>query len=224
MKKIKNWLILQIYIKIYMPILWFVNYGLRDYKKMSSLYGKFTFLKREQIYKDSLCFGSENSNVTGQYLAEIAIFIKKIKKQFKKVLLDGDDKNVKKYLKKINSLSQSKISTAGINGNFDVEWDFEKNVPDQLKDKKFNLIISQSNLEHLLNPYLHFQELVKLLDKNGIFILATHLPGYPYHRWPIDTIRFMPDWFEEAAKRNGLKIVRKYLRIEMIVVYIFQKI
>lgn len=207
-----------------MPMLWFINYGLRDYKKMKSFYGKFIFLKREQIYKDSFCFTSDNSNITGQYLAEISIFIKRTKEHFKNVLLDGDDKNVKNCLKTINSLSSSKIITAGINGNFDIDWDFEEIAPNQLKNKKFNLIISQSNLEHLLNPYLHFQELVKLLDKNGIFILATHLPGYPYHRWPIDTVRFMPDWFEEAAKRNGLKIVRKYLRIEMIVVYIFKKI
>lgn len=207
-----------------MPILWLVNYGLRDYKKITDIYGDFIFLKRKEIYKESLSFVSNNSNVTGQYLAEISLFITKTKKHFQKVLLDGDDKNVKDFLKKIKSLHQSKITTIGINGNFDIKWDFEEKMPKELKDKKFDLVISQSNFEHLLNPYIHFQELIKLLTKNGFFILATHLPGYPYHRWPIDTIRFMPDWFEEAAKRNGLKIIRKYLRIEMIVVYIFQKI
>lgn len=208
-----------------MPILWFMNYGIRDYKKFTNIYGSFLFLKRKKIYDESLIFTSDDSNVTGQYLAEISLFITKIKRHFKNVLLDGDNKNIKNYLKNnVKSLKSSKIVTVGIDGNFDIEWNFEEEIPKKIKNKKFDLIISQSNLEHLLNPYLHFQELVKLLTKNGFFVLATHLPGYPYHRWPIDTIRFMPDWFEEAAKRNGLKIVRKYLRIEMIVVYIFQKI
>lgn len=224
MTKIKNWLTLQIYIKIYIPIVWFVNYGLRDYKKIQKIYGKFIFLSRKKIYKKSLCFNSKNSNVTGQYLAETSLFITDNKKQFKNVLLDGDNNHIKKFLKKIKSFYQSKIITTGINGNFDINWDFEKETPSKLKNKKFDLIISQSNLEHLLNPYLHFQSLANLLAKNGTFILSTHLPGYPYHRWPIDTIRFLPDWFEEAAKKNHLKITKKYLRIEMIIVYIFQKI
>lgn len=223
MNKLKNWIILQVYIKIYIPSLWFVNYGLRDYKKFTKNYSKFIFLKRKDIYKNTFLFNQDNSNVTGSYIAEIAINLIKNKNAFKNVLLDGDDKNVKTPLQKIKNLKDSKITTAGINGNFDIEWDFENDAPNKLKNEKFDLIVSQSNFEHLLNPYKHFQELSKLLNKNGKFILSTHLPGYPYHRWPIDTVRFLPDWFEEAAKRNGLKIIKKYMRIEMIIVYVFQK-
>jgi len=48
------------------------------------------------------------------------------------------------------------------------------------------------------------------------------MPGYNYHRYPVDTLRFFPDWFEEVSKRLNLRIVKKFRR-DFNVVYCFQK-
>ena len=53
-------------------------------------------------------------------------------------------------------------------------------------------------------------------------VIHTVMPGYTYHRYPIDAVRFFPDWFEEAAGKNELKIKRKFLR-NFHIIYLFEK-
>jgi len=95
----------------------------------------------------------------------------------------------------------------------DYYWNFENDCPIH---EKYSLIISQAMLEHLINPYKHISDLANLLENGGHLIVHSVLPLYQYHRYPIDCLRFFPDWFEEVAKRLELEIVDKYIRLSHI--------
>jgi hypothetical protein len=149
--------------------------------------------------------------------------IKNINNSIKNVILDGDSKKVISIIKNnIENLKKSNFITVGLGDKdqFDFIWDFEKSLPDGLP--KADLILSQAMLEHLLMPFEHLKDLNNLLEKDGHLILHTQLPGYSYHRYPIDSLRFYPDFFEEAAKRLNLKVVEKY-QDNFHIFYHFQK-
>ena len=102
------------------------------------------------------------------------------------------------------------IIAAGIMPDMDFFWDYEQTSEDAIG--KFDCVISQSMYEHLIDPYKHFQDSVRLLNDGGILIIHTMMPGFNYHRHPVDCLRFYPDWFEELAKRHNLRVVRKHIR------------
>ena len=116
-------------------------------------------------------------------------------------------------------MNAEKVFTTGLIDT-DFRWDFEKNAP--VFDENFDLVVSQAILEHLLNPYKHVEDLSNLLQANGHLILHTVMPGFPYHRHPIDSVRFFPDWFEEIAQRMNMKTVRKRIS-DTHIFYMYQK-
>lgn len=133
------------------------------------------------------------------------------------VLFVGENKNTAKILKeKINA---GEVLTAGLS-NVDYKWNFEDSFPKI--DKKVDLIVSQAIFEHLLNPYKHLQDMSNLVTSKGHIIIHTVMPGFPYHRYPIDSMRFFPDWFEEAAQRFKLRIVNKRM-LDTHIFYMYQK-
>lgn len=73
--------------------------------------------------------------------------------------------------------------------------DFTANI-----NVKYDLIICQATLEHLYNPFTAMQNMLKLLAKDGVVVLHTHLPSYYYHPYPRDYFRFHTDWFEDVTK------------------------
>jgi len=133
------------------------------------------------------------------------------------VLLCGEGDNVKDIFKEC--LSTNHISTSALS-NSDFNWNFEEDLPKGIK--KYDLIISRSMFEHLIDPYKHFKDLVSLLKPSGILIVSTASQFCPYHRYPIDSLRFFPDWFEEISKRFKLNILKKKLRF-VFISYMFQK-
>lgn len=69
----------------------------------------------------------------------------------------------------------------------------------------------------MLDPYRHLKDLAGLLAPGGSLIVYTVSPGFPYHRHPVDCMRFFPDWFEEAAKRLNLRVEESYIGEDHIV-------
>jgi len=67
------------------------------------------------------------------------------------------------------------------------------------------------------------QDLGRLLLSGGYLIVHTAIPGFWYHRFPIDAFRFFPDWFEEMAKKLKLSITRKRIKRTQIF-YMYKKI
>jgi hypothetical protein len=45
----------------------------------------------------------------------------------------------------------------------------------------------------------------------------TVTPGFPYHRHPVDCMRFFPDWFEEVGKRLDLTVQDRFIGDDHIV-------
>ncbi len=134
-----------------------------------------------------------------------------------RVILAGENKTTASILQeKINA---NEVYTTGLS-DVDYQWDFDEDIP--AIEGYFNLVITQAILEHIINPYKHIQDLISLLQINGHLILHTVIPGFPYHRYPIDAVRFFPDWFEKVAERLKLTIVKKKIR-ETHIFYMYKK-
>lgn len=162
-------------------------------------------------------------NESGCIYGEIAYMIASVEGQLKRVLFTGEENNSKVTLKSnINKLQKSKIFTTGLSKDVDYNWNFEKTPP---KLGKFSLIVSQAMFEHLMDPYKHFCDLANHLEIGGHLIIHTVMPGFFYHRHPIDSLRYYPDWFEEMASpdRCNLKIAKKMIR-NMHIFYMYTKI
>ena len=121
-----------------------------------------------------------------------------------RVLFVGENKQTALSLKQI--INAKEVYTTGLS-NADYLWNFEEDPPSM--ENKFDLIISQAILEHLINPYKHVQDITSFIKNEGHIIIHTVMPGFHYHRYPIDALRFYPDWFEELSERLGMTVLKK---------------
>jgi hypothetical protein len=133
------------------------------------------------------------------------------------VLFVGENKDTAIILQK--AIRVDKVLTAGLS-DVDYKWNFEEQHP--VIDHNIDLIVSQAIFEHLLNPYKHLKDLSELVAPQGFVLIHTVMPDFPYHRFPIDSLRFFPDWFEESGKRFQLKVIKKRIR-DGHIFYLFQK-
>jgi SAM-dependent methyltransferase len=141
------------------------------------------------------------------YSGESIKWIKDIGNPNARILLAGDNRKVAELLGK--AVNVVNIYTTGIIEDVDFKWDFEDKIPEI---GKFDVIVSQVMLEHLLNPYKHLCDLLSMLTQEGYLIIQTVCPGYPYHRYPVDTLRFYPDWFEEVGKKLKLTVIHRRVK------------
>jgi SAM-dependent methyltransferase len=220
MDKIKSKVISAIYDYIYIPIYFSIVY-FRDLKKIINVFGQFEKLKKSDSDRYTLIFNNSSRNVCGRFYGEIIKILVDLKLNPENILLDGDNKSVVAQFKERLNFNKSTVSTVGLGGDFDYLWNFEDDCPKELTNN-FDLIISQAMIEHLINPFKHLEDLSKLLKNDGYLIVHSVMPGYTYHRYPIDTVRFFPDWFEFSAKKLGLKVERKFLK-DFHLFYLFKK-
>jgi hypothetical protein len=69
-----------------------------------------------------------------------------------------------------------------------------------------DLVVSQSLLEHVLDPVQTLDNLLQLVRDGGFLALQTCNPVMRLHRYPIDTLRFNPDFFLQYAKTRDLDV------------------
>lgn len=143
-----------------------------------------------------------------------------IKTPLKTALLPGEHNGLKSVYANLLNIPENEIKTTGLSDNVDYHWNFENRPPNF---GHFSIIISQAMLEHLIDPYKHVRDLFDALEPGGHLILHTDIPGFQYHRYPIDCFRFFPDWFEEVAIRLGAIIADKYIG-EQRILYRFCKV
>lgn len=144
----------------------------------------------------------------GAILGEVVYFASTVKLGERKVLFAGDRNDVKPIWSRYFPIDQ--MVTCGMH-DMEHYWNFENPPPASLSNIKFGLILSQAMLEHIIDPFRHFSDLASLLDEGGELIINTVVPGFFYHRVPIDCFRFYPDWFETVASRLGLIVVEKQI-------------
>lgn len=182
---------------------------LRQQKKFSQLYGDF------HIDEDFSAIAVRGlPNESGGISGEIVNVVKKLRGQTKTILLPGEGNYVKTAWADLLGLDETCIITAGLAEHVDFKWNFEESPPSSLIS--VDCIVSQAILEHLIDPYKHVRDCWNLLNGNGHLILFTVIPGFHYHRYPIDCMRFFPDWFEEVAKRIKADVIYKYIGFNII--------
>lgn len=175
-----------------------------EQRKFEALYGDF---RAETDYNNLEISGlkKESGKIRGEIVNAVAGLDRS---RIKRVLLPGENNTVKPTYARMLGIPEDVIVTAGLSESVDVRWDFEQACPDF---GQFDLILTQAMLEHLLDPYKHVRDLCESLAPQGQLVLHTVLPGFPYHRHPIDCVRFFPDWFEAVADRLNLEIEEKYI-------------
>jgi hypothetical protein len=93
----------------------------------------------------------------------------------------------------------------------DVVWNLYDAPPAKLKEARFNSIICQATMEHVHDPVGVLRRLVALLEPVGFVYIHTHTPGFQYHSFPRDYLRFYPDWFEDIPLTvAGVEVVEIY--------------
>lgn len=80
----------------------------------------------------------------------------------------------------------------------DVSWNLYEPPPQALRPGSFDSVICQATLEHIHDPVAVLARLATLLAEGGVVYLHTHTPGFVYHPFPRDYLRFHPDWFEDV--------------------------
>ena len=195
MKRLKYFLDYGLY-RLIMPILDLLNN--RQFRK---IYGDFRF-GHDYSYLTVKKLHSES----GLILGCIAQFITEIESPIESLLLPGESNTIKDVY--LDHFKISYARTAGIFDNVDFYWNFEEDPPPM---GHYQIIVSQAILEHLINPYKHMSDLHRLLEPGGYLIVHTVLPGYFYHRYPVDCLRFYPDWFEEVAARLGFHVAARHI-------------
>ncbi len=179
-------------------------------KKWETIYGPFDMEKYEHYTFHNL------PSESAYYHGEIIRWVQMLDTPPERTLLAGEAKRAATELAKIMDLGE--IVTAGVL-DVDTPWNFEEKAPEM---GKFNLIISQAILEHLLDPYQHMLALNQLLKTRGYLLVHTVTPGFVYHRYPIDSFRFFPDFFETFAERANLSVCKRRVHDNHIF-YLFQK-
>jgi len=66
----------------------------------------------------------------------------------------------------------------------------------------FDVVISGYVMEHVEAIWLWIDELVRLLKPGGMLVIITHT-SFPYHAYPIDCWRIMPDGMRYLFDRTG---------------------
>lgn len=162
-------------------------------------------------WKDFSVAGVKNESK--QVFGLVAKTIRDISTPIHAMLLAGEDRSAVPVYASIANIPSENISTAGLHENADHTWDFEYPPP---TIGPFDCIVSHAILEHLIDPYGHIRDLITLLRPAGSLVVFTVAPGFPYHRHPIDCVRFFPDWFETVANRLGLEIKDRFFGDERI--------
>jgi hypothetical protein len=181
----------------------------REIRKYEQLYGEYD----KKNYNEHIVHNLPSESLF--YWGELIKWSTGVKPQC--VLFVGENRETANILKE--KIEAKKVVTAGLS-DVDYKWNFEQDPPAIAEE--VDLVVSQAILEHLLNPYKHVSDMATLLSSGGHLVIHTVMPGFTYHRHPIDAMRFFPDWFEEVANRLGLEIVKKRI-VDTHIFYMYKK-
>lgn len=175
--------------------------GLKTNYRFEAIYGDFHL---DADYRHHAIGGVQNES--GQIRGDLVKLLRDIPEPIESVLLPGEKISAKPIFAGLFGIESARVTTAGLHPEMDWQWDFEQDPP---AFGRFACIVSQAMIEHLIDPYKHLRDCAEHLQPGGYLLVHSVLPGFVYHRHPVDCLRFYPDWFEEVGKRLGLAIVDK---------------
>jgi hypothetical protein len=158
---------------------------------------------------------------SGVILGEVVHILKSVAKPADTILLPGERWPARAAYSRITGIAEDRILTAGIHEDMDFAWNYEVAPPAEIP--RVEIVASQAMLEHLVDPYRHVRDCYSLLKPGGHLIFHTVMPGFKYHRFPVDCVRFHPDWFEVAAERLGAEVALRSVSTEAHIVYCLRK-
>ncbi len=145
------------------------------------------------------------------------------------VLLVSENKNVKNIFKSI--YPNWNIDIIDLYPELQIENDNSIikgdicSFKNPLETNKYHIIIAQAILEHVYNPFQAMYNFSNSLTTNGILVVHTHPPGFGYHRYPCDYIRFMKDWWYDIGKYiDNLELLELFQKNNIHVFSCYQKI
>jgi len=71
----------------------------------------------------------------------------------------------------------------------------------------FDLVISTEMLEHVENWQRCVVNLAGVVAEDGVLIVTTRSPGFPYHDYPHDYWRYTPDVMDSIITALGLEVI-----------------
>jgi ubiquinone/menaquinone biosynthesis C-methylase UbiE len=80
----------------------------------------------------------------------------------------------------------------------------------ELNENTFPTVTCFDTLEHVNNPIKSFEEITRILAKDGILLFSS-VACWPIHNHPKDYWRFLPDALEYLCAINKLKILKLYM-------------
>lgn len=148
-------------------------------------------------------------------------------------LLIGEPQGTGKIIEQhVFEKSGKTIEVLELETTMGVEWnsqqfqiDLCRPIEQIIQDKflgNFDFIICQSLLEHVIDPVQVLLNLSLLLREGGVLSVSTHTPAMPIHKYPIDTLRFNHDFFENVCNYVPFSLHRVE-RVEHTIIAIYKK-
>lgn len=190
----------------------------RQIEALMRVFNDGTFLDADSFENHGV---SNATSESGSVSGIVAHFIRSVASPSDLFLLAGESRSARQAYSRISGIPVDRILTAGWHEDMDYQWNYEMNPPAALP--KVELIASQAIIEHLIDPFKHLADCYELLKPGGHMIFSTVIPGFQYHRYPIDCLRFFPDWFEGVARRLNAQVVQKGLGTSTLIAYAFRK-
>lgn len=94
---------------------------------------------------------------------------------------------------------QTSFEITSYSGRLCEEYEFDLNIFTP-SEKKYDIVFSQATLEHISRPSIAIENMVERCYVGGFVIIHTHGPECPLHRFPIDCVRFLRDFYFDLEK------------------------
>ena len=91
------------------------------------------------------------------------------------------------------------IECMGYGGNKGESYDIDLNVLTNF-DRQYACVMSQSLLEHVCRPSIAIENMLRMTSPGGVLVIQTVNTSCGYHAFPIDCVRFFPDFWTDLVR------------------------
>ena len=145
-------------------------------------------------------------------------------KDKKEWLLVSENNHVKKVFE--NTYPDKQFYTTEYYDDFNKTTDFELDICNSEHTKrlpKVDIVICQATLEHVYDGYGAVKNMINILNPGGYLFIHTHTPGFVYHQYPRDYLRFYPDWFEDIPSTIGNIKLKELVSVKNHIFSVYEK-
>jgi SAM-dependent methyltransferase len=157
-------------------------------------------------------------NESGGFLRKLLFLLKKHAPNSTSVLLVNEPKGASTPIQEeLSELLSKSVQVTQLEDVMGSKWgpqefDVDYCVPGCFANvnARFDAILNQAMLEHIVDPVQVLKNLCSLLRTGGVIVLQTVTPAISLHRYPIDTLRFHDDFFLTLGEYTDLVCEETY--------------